>query len=59
MLPYIISTAKVCRFLAHARFILYFHYTKDHSDVVSMYKTNLEVLMERIKQITKQHLETK
>jgi len=49
MLPYIIVLAKVPRFIAHARYIVYFHYTEETGDVYSMYKTNLEVVLERIK----------
>jgi len=48
MLPYIIVRAKVPRFIAHARYIVYFHYTEETGDVFSMYKTNLEVVLERI-----------
>jgi hypothetical protein len=48
MLPYVIVRAKVPRFIAHARYIIYFHYTEETGDVFSMYKTNLEVVMERI-----------
>jgi hypothetical protein len=56
MLPYIIVRAKVPRFIAHARYIMYFHYTSEEGDVFSMYKTNLEVALERIAQHTNEEL---
>jgi hypothetical protein len=49
MLPYIIATAKVPRFITHARYTLWFHHTEESGDVMSVYKTNLEVSLERIK----------
>jgi hypothetical protein len=48
MLPYIIVKAKIPRFIAHARYIVYFHYTEETGDVFSMYKTNLELVLQRI-----------
>lgn len=56
MLPYIIVRAKVPRFIAHARYIVYFHYTEEMGDVFSMYKTNLEVALERIAQHTNEEI---
>lgn len=49
MLPYIIATAKVPRFITHARYASWFHHVEERGEVFSLYKTNLEVICERIK----------
>lgn len=54
MLPFIIVRAKVPRFIAHARYIVYFHYTEEMGDEFSMYKANLEVVLQRIKDHTQE-----
>ena len=49
VLPYILVKAKIQRMLAHFNYIDAFHYSTNDGDQVEVYKTNLKIAVERIK----------
>lgn len=50
VLPYLLVRARVHRLLAHTNYIEAFHYSMSDGDQIEVFKTNLKIAMERLKQ---------
>ena len=58
-MPYLLVKARVNRLYAQYKFIENFHYSASEGDQIEVYKTNLKIAVQRIREFTedKSHAE--
>jgi hypothetical protein len=49
VLPYVLVKAKIDRLLAHVNYIEAFHFCTNDGDPIEVYRTNLKIAVERIR----------